>query len=104
MKRISTIYNLVLDILKEDIEARNNDNYLYFNVCKRIAVDNGLDLTNVTVPEFFLHIASKQYPSYETVSRTRRKAQEQYPFLVADDIIENFRKEQEKAFREFARG
>lgn len=100
---IDSVYERVLKILQNDIEARNNDNYLFFKVCESIAIQNNVDLENITVAQFFLKIATKQYPSFETVARTRRKAQEQYPFLVCDDIIERYRKQQEEAFKEFAR-
>ena len=102
-RRIEAIKDIVKNVLVIDIESRNSDNKLYVEVCKTIAKQEGLQLETVTFIDFFMGIASKHYPSFECVSRTRRKIQEEYPFLVADDIIENFRKEQEKAYKEFAR-
>lgn len=103
-RRIQGIMEIVKKELESDVKTRNCDNYLYFKVCAVIGAEKGINLNDISMADYFLKIADKNFPSFESVSRCRRKLQEHYPFLVADEIIEAYRAENEKAFREMSRG
>ena len=96
------ISNMVKKLLEDDERCRNSDSYLYLQVVKDTAAMKGIDLRNVTVPDFLLSMGDV-FPPFETVRRTRQKVQQHSPELFANERVEAFRAENEKAFREFAR-
>ena len=96
------ISNMVKILLEDDERCRNSDSYLYLQIVKDTAAMNGIDLRNVTVPDFLLSMG-KEFPPFETVRRTRQKVQATYPELCASERVEAFRAENEKIFREYAR-
>ena len=90
-------------LLEDDERCRNSDSYLYLQVVKVVAIKRGIDLRNVTIPEFLMSMGDV-FPPFETVRRARQKVQQHYPELRANERVEAFRTENERAFREFARG
>lgn len=94
---------MVMALLEEDTRCRNSDSYLYLMVVMRVAIKKEIDLKNVTVPDFILRMG-EDFPPFETVRRARQKVQQHHPDLRANERVEAFRMENEKAFREFARG
>lgn len=105
-ERLNTTKALVKEILENDDEARNSDNYLYLRVLKTIASKNGdsIDLNRITVPTFLMSMEKMGFPPFESVRRTRQKLQEKCPWLAASDEVERFRDENEEVYLEFARG
>ena len=73
--------NYVLDALKTNKRARTSDFILYGSVLKRM----GLNL-DMTLKEFLTNATSIGVPSFETVSRCRRKLQEQMPELKDEQV------------------
>ena len=73
--------NYVLDALKTNNRARNSDFILYGSVLKRM----GLNL-DMTLKEFLANATSMGVPSFETVSRCRRKLQEQMSELKDEQV------------------
>lgn len=92
------IKDIVMTILLDDENARNNDRYLYSEVVRR----TNPELLNVP---FVLAITSKQIPSFETVRRSRQYAQEHFPNVCANSTVEAMRGLEEKSYKEvFANG
>lgn len=103
MKELKTIKALVQAILESNEKARNNDNYLYLVVIEYIANAFGCDLTNVSVAKFLRELSASAFPPFESVRRTRQKIQAECPHLAPCKVVEEYRAENEAAYREFAR-
>lgn len=100
MKKLYKTKALVKEQLENYPETRSNDALLYYRVCEKIdsnAIDRPFGFMLLSLKEFHL-------PTFESVSRCRRKLQEENIALAANDTVEGFRKLQEEEFREFARG
>lgn len=94
---------LVKAILEEDKQARNSDSFLYFKVLGKLGKEKGLDLDYVSVTAFLLNMAEWGFPPFESVRRARQKIQAEFPELSANKKVAAHRKENEEAFRQFAR-
>jgi len=92
-EEIETTEELVRGILKQDIRCRNSDKKLVWSVLNIIAKRNGYKLY---IPfELF-----EKYPAYETISRVRRKIQNnQGLYLPTDPQVLIKRGLKEKHFR-----
>lgn len=95
---------LVKSILEQDKQCRNSDSFLYLKVLSVTAKQKGIDLEKMTVPFFLLNLHGAGFPGFETVRRTRQKLQQHHPELAACEAVEGFRTDNEKVFREYARG
>lgn len=95
MGRISKWEQIVLPILEEYPAARSDDRVLYYWVLKK----QGFDLS-VTVSRFLLGV---DYPNWETITRVRRKLQENHPELREPSDVQKMRNQAEEAFIEYAR-
>ena len=104
MKDLKSTKALVQAILERDQRARNSDYYLYFVVIKTIAEKHKINLKEIPVTDFLLNLHNSPFPPFESVRRSRQKVQEKFPHLAASAEVEEFRGENEEAFREFARG
>lgn len=100
MKQLNKVKELVKNILTESENTRNSDDLLYITVCKRI------NPIAASLPFYMVLGNRKEYgiPSFESVSRARRKIQEENPDLCGTDTVEAYRKVNEETFREFATG
>ena len=95
LKRTSTI---VLKILKEDIRARKDDNYLIKRV-HEVVLPGASELT---LNQVLGLITRKELPCFESIRRARQKVQEKHLELTdVDTMIHRIDKEEE--YREFAR-
>lgn len=95
MAELHTIENKVRSILLDNVKARGNDRYLYLCYLK----EEGYDL-DVSVSDFLL---SSEYPSFETIRRTRQKAQARDERLKPSEVVEKERKKNEQDFLRYAR-
>lgn len=95
---------LVKAILEKDKQCRNSDSLLYLRVVTTVANQKGIDIDGISVPRFLLTLHGAGFPGFETVRRTRQKLQQHHPELAACEAVEDFRMENETAFREYARG
>lgn len=102
MNKLKTTQALVKSILENDPKSRNSDSILYLNVLNVCGERNGIDVKNMTVADFLMHLNKNGFPPFESVRRTRQKIQAEYPELRAKDKIQAFRAEQEKEYRAFA--
>lgn len=98
MTDMNTIYTLVKNILEDDTKARGNDMFLYLQVCK---IKN---LDAVAQPFYVVMQRSKELglPSYESVSRARRKVQEDHEELKPCKAVQDAREEYEQMMFEWA--
>lgn len=62
MDDLRTTADLVHTILKENKRARNSDNYLYYCVIRIIGARSGIDIEQMSVPNFFLHMKEYNMP------------------------------------------
>lgn len=104
MSELQTTQDLVKEILKTSPKARNSDNYLLYAVYSTVGKRHGIDIDNMSVPIFFLHLKEYGLPSPETIRRTRQKIQAAYPELARCDDVEAMRKVREEIYRDYARG
>ena len=104
MQDLKTTKKLVADALERHPQTRNSDNYLYYIICKEQLEKQGFDIEEITFAKALLHRKTYNLPPFETVRRTRQKAQEKNPALAALPEVEAARIAEEEKFREFARG
>lgn len=104
MQDLQTTKKLVMDVLVNNPQARNSDNYLYYIICKGQLEKQGLDIEKISLSTALLHRKEYGLPHFESVRRTRQKAQEKNPELAAVPEVEAARDDLEEEYREFARG
>ena len=93
---IIKLYDLVKKLLQEKEGLRGNDDLLYLTVIKIVHPywNNGRITTNVenmTIGEFFSCRKNADIPTFESVSRCRRKVQEERPDLKPCEKIQKAR-------------
>lgn len=100
---LKQLKDIVIETLKQGETFRENDDELYFAVCVKVnsRISDRL-LTNMTVGEFFGNRKRYGLPTYESVSRCRRKAQEENPALRPCEAIQKGREIQQEKFYNFA--
>lgn len=103
MDNLKNISKLVKEILEEYRAARDNDDYLYYIICKRKLAAQGLDIDKISVADMLLNRKSYDIPKFESVRRTRQKVQEQEPTLASSTVVAVHREALEAMFRDFAR-
>ena len=85
----------IKDILELHPSARNDD----FELIAIFARTHGI--YRQPLSEALATWQNRQLPPFETITRARRKLQEQYPHLRANDTIRHRRAESEERHREF---
>lgn len=99
MRNLKTIEGKVKSILEKDEEARNDDMTLYLKVCNACLKGTGaMPLAEIMTQHKYLGL-----PSFESVSRTRRKLQAKYPELTGNHQAQRLRATGEKAYRKYAK-
>ena len=95
-KEYSSTQQLVRNILSIDLKSRNSDKWLCYNVYQIIAKANG---NKVFIPfELF-----EKFPSFETISRVRRKIQHKDgEFKPTEPEVINRRDSRERFVRNWA--
>ena len=93
---------LVKSILEQDVQCRNSDGFLYLKVLSVVANQKGITLDSMTVPYFLLNLHGTAFPPFESVRRTRQKLQEKNPHLAACEKVQEFRAENEQAYKAYA--
>lgn len=103
MLNLNNVKKIVEEMLTEDARTRNNDYFLFFRICQKIADENGIDLSKISVVSFLLDKKLYPFPPFETVRRNRQKVQRAHPELAACEKVQEYRAENEAEFLEFAR-
>lgn len=93
MKKVKMIREVVFSCLRDDVSARNSDWKLYESVCNRL----GLATDKITIQDIANN--PSDFPTFETITRCRRKAQEKGLFKACDKVQE-FRTQQYFEFKE----
>ena len=94
MKRLNELKTVVYAELVENESARRNDTALVMGVLKRIGVDTSRPFAELS--------ERGELRQLESITRCRRKIQEEHPELK-DAIVAEKRIEREEVFKEFAR-
>lgn len=102
--QLMTTTNLVKRLLTEDPQTRNSDSYLYLKVLEHCALQKGIDLSGLTVPNFLTSMNVLNLPCFETVRRSRQKIQQEHPELKGNRAVQEARAENEQVYRDYARG
>ena len=98
---LKQLKDIVIETLKQGETFRENDDLLYLTICVKLFSNRG-SITNMTVSEFFTCRKRYGLPTYESVSRCRRKAQEENPALKPREAIQKGREVQQERFYDFA--
>jgi len=98
---LKQLKNLVTETLKQGETFKENDDLLYLTICIKLFSDRG-SITNMTVADFFTNRKKYGLPTFESVSRCRRKAQEENPALRPREAIQKGREVQQERFYNFA--
>lgn len=87
------------ELLVKDPRTRNSDELLY-----GIYISDKIGL--ISAVSFFIHFDNyrDKVASFETISRVRRKIQEQNPSLQASEEVKKAREELQGSFFDFVRG
>lgn len=99
-----TIEKVVLEILKANEEARNDDMKLYLLVCEAVnpypTCDR--DIGSFSFSSVMNHYRESRLPHFESVRRSRAKIQAEIPELAGDRSCRQRRKELEILYRSYA--
>jgi len=85
--------DIVKPILENYPETRDDDFLLYAEVIKQYRPE----LAELSVIDFFVAHRELYCPSYESLSRVRRRLQAKYPHLVSEEVRKR-RSEQEQQY------
>lgn len=84
MRNLKTIEKKVRAVLEKNEDARNDDMVLYLALCNACLKDAGaMPLAEIMTQHKYLGL-----PSFESVSRTRRKLQARYPELAGSRPVQ----------------
>jgi hypothetical protein len=101
---LKQLKDIVIETLKQFDFTRGDDDLLYLNVL--IKLDAKIPTENLIVDmrlaDFFTYRKRYGFPSFESVSRCRRKAQEENPALRPCEAIQKGREIQQERFYNFA--
>ena len=100
MKKLISIENEVKKILDKDIKARKDDMYLYYIYCTKYGVLNEKAFVKLFCSKNF----RKEYnvPVFESVSRARRKLQQEYEYLRPEKEVQEARTNKEGDYIRYA--
>ena len=91
--------DLVIETLKQGETFRENDDMLYLTICIKIfSKTNTRLLSEMSIGEFFRFRKEYGLPTFESVSRCRRKAQEEHPELRPRKKVQEARKTKQDEF------
>lgn len=77
MKRISKIYDHVVSLLKEQDKYRDSDTALSVRIWYDELSRRGVDIHSEPIAEFFKMYRDEQVSNADSITRARRKAQEE---------------------------
>lgn len=105
MKNMNNISNMVKKVLIEIPETRDDDNLLWLEALRESLKDrkSGYAMADLTLAYVLKSIHKLGLPSFETVSRARRKLQAKYPELRGSENVRRERAKKEKTFKEYSK-
>lgn len=99
MRYIRKVEELVREVLTDCPDARNSDDLLYINVCRKISPM----ICTQPMQTVFLMRKELGIPCYESVRRSGQKLRAAHPELCGTDEVEAHRLLNEQTVREYAR-
>lgn len=93
---------VVKNILIADKQTRNDNDRLVLAVYIQLCFYKGIILNDRTYSSVMINRKTWGLPSYESVTRCRRKLQEEDKTLRSDDNIQAMRELREEEYREWA--
>ena len=99
---LKQLKDIVIETLKQGKTFRENDDLLYLTICIKLFSNRG-SITNMTVSEFFTCRKRYGLPTYESVSRCRRKAQEENPELRPVEPVQIGREKKRDEFYKWSK-
>ena len=76
MKLGNNLFDIIVNILRNDEESRNNDVVLCWKV-----YEQEVKMEELSVRDFFTLLFNKKIASFSSITRARRAAQQHYPEL-----------------------
>ena len=102
---LKNLSKIVIETLKQFDFTRGDDDLLYLNVL--IKFDAKIPTENLIVDmrlaDFFTYRKRYGFPSFESVSRCRRKVQEEFPDLRPPKKVQEARRVQEEKFYDYSK-
>lgn len=98
MKELKRIEDKVKLILEESEICRNSDNHLFLEYIQRECPE----LLEYPAVDFQLHYRDFGIPTFDSISRARRKLQAEYEELRGCEDVRRWRAENETQFRRYA--
>lgn len=103
MNNPNTIENLVLSLLRESTDARNDDMKLYLMVCKRIYNScDDMDIGSLPFAVIMNSYKELKLPHFGTVRRCRAKLQSKHSELAPTIECARGRKRCEQMYKAYA--
>ena len=104
MRKLLKITELVKGVLEEYPETRNDDNLLWLETMREAAYKNNCVYALDLGLTYIMHnIRALNLPTFESVSRARRKLQAKYPELRGTERARKRRAEKEIIYKEYAK-
>ena len=103
MKKIIETTKIVRELLENIPATRDDDNLLWWKTLEITGNFYEIPVGKLTVEYVLTRIYEMRLPTFETVSRARRKLQEKYPHLKGSEGARKRRREKELLFEEYAR-
>lgn len=91
MRKLKSVEDKVLAILKDNPEARNDDMLLYVLVCKDCYKWSGTDIERLPFGVVMASYKTMNIPHFESVRRSRQKVQEKHPELDSSPEVKKAR-------------
>lgn len=95
MARLKQMEQIVRPILEQHENTRGDDKMLYYWVLKSLGFDTSVPLS------WFLF--SSDFPNWESITRVRRRLQEENPELLPKENVKKGRRKAEKEFLDYVR-
>lgn len=99
MKDLDTIEKRVRHFLLHEKETRDNDMLLYLRVCNSYLLGAG----SMSFAKVMQNYKDMGLPNFESVGRTRRKLQADYPELAGSLRVQKLKAQQEQRYRDYAK-
>lgn len=103
LQELHNTHDLVEWVLVHQPETRNSDNKLYISILKILGNRKGIDIENMSITRFLLHMKDYGIPSIESVGRARRKIVEMHPQLAGTKEVQDQRRLNEQEYKAYSR-
>ena len=98
MANMKRVESAVMAVLTAHPDARNDDFILINMVYQHLKFETG----STYFEDVMMSHKKHNLPSFESITRARRKLQAEYPHLRADKLTQNVRDKQQEEFRQYA--